>query len=101
MFNDELAAILAAFGENHDDINLFEMDVFSLINLYQVETQEWIDLFWEEDFFHPSAVGHDIIFREAAAAIGEPVPEPATVLLLGLGIQGVAGISRKNSNRSA
>jgi phospholipase/lecithinase/hemolysin len=52
-----------------------------------------LDLFWV-DGFHPSSEGHQIIYENAYAAIA-PVPEPGTIVLMGIGLVGLAGFNRK------
>ena len=62
---------------------------------YPVGTPEWLELFWV-DGFHPSSLGHQKIF-EAALATVEPVPEPATLLLFGIGIIGFIGLKLRQN----
>ena len=48
------------------------------------------DIFWT-DGYHPSAQTHQLMANYAA----QTIPEPATMLLLGLGLIGLAGARRK------
>jgi thermolabile hemolysin len=50
-------------------------------------------MFW--DTIHYTTQTHLLLADDAEAAIATGVPEPATMLLLGLGLIGVAGIRRK------
>jgi lysophospholipase L1-like esterase len=88
-FNASIEDTLQDFNNLHTDADLFFIDVFTLFEQYPVGTPEWQELFWI-DGFHPSSLGHQLIF-EAALATVEPIPEPATVLLLGTGIIGIIG----------
>lgn len=89
-YNTSLENTLHDFNERHTDVDLFFLDVFTLFEHYPVGTPEWLELFWV-DGFHPSSLGHQRIF-EAALAMVEPVPEPATLLLFGIGIVGLIGV---------
>ncbi len=88
-FNTSIASMLQGFNRSHNDVNLYFIDVFTLFSQYPVGSPEWSALFWV-DGFHPSSLGHQMVYDEAVAAI-DPVPEPATVLLLGTGIIGLIG----------
>jgi lysophospholipase L1-like esterase len=94
-FNASIEDMLEDFNNRHTDVDLFFIDVFTLFEQYPVGTPEWQELFWI-DGFHPSSLGHQRIF-EAALGKVKPIPEPATVLLLGTGIIGIIGsrLSRK------
>jgi lysophospholipase L1-like esterase len=96
-FNASFEGTLQDFNNRHTDVDLFFVDVFTIFEQYPVGTPEWQDLFWI-DGFHPSSVGHQRIFEAALATI-EPVPEPATVLLLGTGIIGIIGSRLKRRKK--
>ncbi len=105
-FNSALAATLSIFEIQHD-VNLYGVDIFKVFDACPVGdlsawevtsdrpiwtgTDTWGELFWF-DGFHPSSIGHQLIYQEAAMAI---VPEPATALLFGVGILGLAGTQRR------
>ena len=91
-FNTALETVLSGFRTAHTDVNIYTLDAYGIFSSYLPMTQAWSELFWV-DGFHPSASGHQLIFEAAAAAI----PEPTTIALLGFGLLGIAGVSRKKS----
>ena len=93
-FNSALDLVLATFKNNYTDVNLYTFDAFEMFSAFAPETQEWSDLFWAYDGFHPSAVGHQFIYETTLAAVA-PVPEPSTILLFGSGLFGLAWYGRK------
>ncbi len=92
-FNIALDSVLLAFEAIHPDVNIFLLDAYNIFSNYTVGTSEWSKLFWG-DGFHPSSEGHQLI-ADTAASVLSPVPEPATMVLLCLGLLGFAGVSRR------
>lgn len=93
-FNNNLESMLQGFNSNHNDINLFLLDTFSIFNSFQNGSPEWAELFWV-DGFHPSSKGHQLLFENALAVV---VPEPKSLLLFALGLVGaVLQLKRRSS----
>jgi outer membrane lipase/esterase len=109
-FNMYLAADLLALAltPGYDNINYYILDTFTLLRQFVNNPEQYgfTDvstsgegnpsegyLFWDE--VHPTTDGHEWLAYYAMEAIGEPIPEPATILLLGLGIVGLTGVRRR------
>lgn len=94
-FNAYLAAGLAALDAQYSDDNFMTFDTYSLItdmfnNPAKYGFSSVKDIFWV-DGYHPSAQTHQLMASYAA----QTIPEPATMLLLGLGLLGLSGVRRK------
>ncbi len=92
-YNLSLEAMLFDFDNLYADDKLTFIDVSSIFDQYVAGSQEWLDLFWE-DGFHPSSLGHELIYEKAVSAM-TTVPEPGTFLLFGASLFGLVGLNRR------
>lgn len=110
-FNSSLAITQALLEYFVPDLNLYAIDIFGLMNAfiagdlfdntttmfetdlyYGIADEDMRYLFW--DAIHPTTYAHGLI-ADAVYAQVAPVPEPSTVILLGLGLVGLAGVGRR------
>jgi phospholipase/lecithinase/hemolysin len=109
-FNADLAADLFALESNplYSADHFYSLDVYDILNAVMANpgaygftnvtlsgNQNPPDgyLFW--DGIHPTAQAQLLLAQDAEALMATGVPEPATMLLLGLGLIGLAGVRRK------
>lgn len=95
MYNAMLDSSLDAFKNNSahlGQVNLYSLDVFSMMGAYTPGTPDWAALFWL-DGYHPSSVGHGLVSSAAINALN-PVPIPSAISLFSLGLLALTGITR-------
>lgn len=93
-FNAQLLAVATDFRTHHSDSTLYFVDIFSKFASFPVGSDEWLNLFWEADGFHPSQIGHRVIYETALAEVA-PVPEPSAAIIFLTGIIAICHCRKK------
>ena len=105
-FNTALDDTLDLFTVRYPTVNLYRLDTYAIMyeiiadDIFKNVTEPWLgsdgdpDEYLFYDSIHPTTAAHMILADYAYAAVTE-VPEPATLILIGAALLGVAVLRRK------
>jgi len=105
-FNTALDDTLDLFAVQYPTVNLYRLDTYAVMyeiiddGIFENVTDPWLgsggdpDEYLFYDSIHPTTAAHSILADYAYAAVTE-VPEPATLILMGVALLGFAVLRRK------